>query len=187
VSTPFPPHQDPTSPLFGSAPTQLGPTMTDVIVAPSTNVEKPWRYLIGYAYLKPNGDVGFDSHVVERATPPDNPTRIQEVIGELPRGGGKAAITNITQMAGPAPLVHRVPVTTGPTAATHPYRYLVSFYGASTSGRSRGFGTFVPEFDVIISGPEHLAIIKGVCASNDGYDPDKTHIIGYTLLAGPAL
>jgi hypothetical protein len=188
VSAPFPPHQDPTSPLFGR-PAELGQAMTDVIVAPSTNPAAPWRYLVGYAHFKTprSNDVAFSSRVVERAAPISGETDINEVLAELPSHVGKGSILQLTLMAGPAPIVYRVPVTVGPTAATHPYRYLLSYYGVSRDGLTRGFGTFSPDFDVIIAGPAHLSILKDVCARTDRYDPDKTHILGYTLLAGPAL
>lgn len=183
MSTPFP-HHDPTSPLFGSTPAVTGPAMTDVIVGPSTNTEKPWRYLIGYAHT-----YGFDNHIVEREQPLHTEADIRAFIADMARERrhNQAALISLVQMAGPQPLVFRVPVNDGPDADTNPYRYLITYYGTNTSGRGYAMANFITSFDVQIKGPAHISLLEDVCADASKFDPRKTHIINYTLLAGPAL
>lgn len=174
MSTPFPHHDPP-----GSA-----TAMTDVIVGPSTNTEKPWRYLIGYTH-----EWGHDNHIVERDQPLYTESDIHAFIADRARvrRHRRVAIIGLTLMTGPEPLVFRVPVIDGPDIETNPYRYLITYYGTDPVGHGSATVNFIAGFDVQIKGPADISLLEDRCATASGFDPQKTHIINYTLLAGPAL
>lgn len=172
------PSSDPTSRVSAAR-----TPMTDVIISPSTNTARPWRYLIGYAHQH-----GYSNHVVERPHPIHTQDDVLDFREDVLRNRRhtQIGIIGMTLMAGPDPLVFRVPVIDGPTTDTHPYRYLINYYGSGGPDRY-GFSNFVVDFDVPVKGPAHLNLLGQACAKASRYHPDRTVITSYVLLAGPAL
>ncbi len=160
------------------------PAMTEVRVPPSTNTATPWRYLIGYAHK-----TGFDSKVIERETPLATDTELRALLAGIGhnRRQEMLAIVGMPLMAGPQMLTFRVPVNTTPSVATNPYRYLITYYGTTHDDWGWATANYLVDFDTQLTDPAHVDFLQKVCADVSNFDPAKTHIVNFTLLAGPDL
>lgn len=156
--------------------------MTDVLIAPSTSLERPWLYLIGYTHSG-----GASNWTVDRARPIIDLSDIALVIADIATARPRhvmIGIVSLTLLTGPDVIAHHVPVATGPNVDLAPYRYLTSYYGVGDVDKF-GFSQHITDMDAPIASAAVVDHVQKIVGPQLGFDR-WARMLGFTLLAGPA-
>lgn len=177
------PYGDPASPLSGQpAPASTQAAMTDVLIPPSRNTGRPWRYLIGYTH-----STGADNWYWESATPYTDLNDTNAVISAIEQRWPQrisVGLSGFTQLCGPEPIALRVPTATHPSRETNPYRYLTFWYGRGAAG-TFGFNMHHTDTDHPITTFDMIDHIQPLVGPDLGLTR-WARLLSFTLIAGPA-